>query len=106
MNQNRLRKQVRAELRRRNYVIYTSLVLGVIFVALNLIFGDTGFLRLRKLQSIEKALQKEVQALNEENARLRISLKTYKENDFLLEKHSREDFGLARPDEYIFIYDK
>ena len=107
MNQNNLlRKQVRAELRKRSYVIYTSLVLGLIYIALNLTFGDTGFLRFRELRRTEQKFHSEVSKIKEENARLSASLNSYRKNDFLLEKHSREDFGLARPEEYIFLYEQ
>lgn len=106
MNQNLLRKQVRAELRKRSYVIYTSLVLGLIYIALNLVFGETGLLRFRELRRTHQGLSSEVSRMREENSRLRASLKTYGESDFLVEKHSREDFGLARPDEYIFLYEQ
>ncbi|MDP2168656.1 MAG: septum formation initiator family protein [Thermodesulfovibrionales bacterium] len=103
---NRLGKQVRAELKKRRYVILTSLLLSLLYIAANLLFSDTGWLRYKKLLGRQAELRQEVRRMGEENTRLRASIKSYKENDFLMEKYSREDFGLSRPDEYIFLYDR
>jgi cell division protein FtsB len=44
--------------------------------------------------------------IKDENAQLKNVIESFQKNDFLMERHAREDFGLAKPDEYIFIYDE
>jgi cell division protein FtsB len=103
---NLLKKQVRSELKRRRYMTYTLLFLSILYVMINIVFSDMGLMRYLELGQKKAALNQEIASINEENQKLRHTLNTYKENDFYLEKHAREDFGLAGPDEYIFLYEK
>lgn len=106
MHENRLRKQVREEKKKQLYAINVALIFILIYILLNLIFWDMGFLRYRKLINIHDTLYADVKALKDENARLKSAIESFQKNDFLMERHAREDFGLAKPDEYIFIYDE
>jgi cell division protein FtsB len=101
-----LRKQVVTELKLRRYAFLTLLLLSLAYLFVNLVFSDTGILRYLQLREKESALGGELAVLFEENAVLRSSVITYRDNNFYVEKHAREDFGLAGPDEYIFIYKK
>lgn len=101
-----LRKQVRGELKKRRYIIYTLLILSLLYIAINLIFGDTGALRLMELKAKRDELHRGVAEIKKDNEELKMSVKSYKENDFYMEKHAREDFGLSKSDEYIFLYDR
>lgn len=103
---NLLRRQVSAELRKRRYVFYTAALLFLLYIAVSFIFGNTGILRLMELEQKKTALKKEVAEIKKQDEGLKASIKSYKENDFYMEKHAREDFGLSNPDEYIFVYDK
>lgn len=76
------------------------------YIAPSLFLGETGYLRLKELNARKSALSNEVESLKLEKERMTASLKTYRENDFYLEKRAREDFGLTKPDEYIFFYDR
>jgi cell division protein FtsB len=101
-----LKKQVLSELRKRRYVTYTLLFLSLLYVLVNILFGDTGFMRYRELGRTRDSLAQEIVAIGQENRKLRETVRAYKEDDFYLEKHAREDFGLAEPEEYIFLYEK
>lgn len=101
-----LKKQVISELKKRRYMTYTLLFLSLLYVLINIVFGDTGLMRYRELGRTRDSLTQEIAALGEENRKLRETIRAYKEDDFFLEKHAREDFGLAEPDEYIFLYEK
>ncbi|MBI4824031.1 MAG: septum formation initiator family protein [Nitrospirae bacterium] len=103
---NLLKRQVRQELRKRRYVFYTAALLFLLYIAVSFIFGETGILRFMNLKQKETALQTEVEDIKRQNANLKASIDSYKENDFYMEKHAREDFSLSKPDEYIFVYDK
>lgn len=106
MQENRLRRQVREEKKRQLYTINVALIFILIYIILNLIFWDMGLLRYRRLRNTYNILYADVKALKDENAQLRNAIESFQRNDFLMERHAREDFGLAKPDEYIFIYDE
>lgn len=101
----RLREQVNAELKLRRYVVYTLLTLSLLYVALNLTFGETGIMRYMEFETKEAALRKEMKELTEKREALRKSITTYRENEFYREKNARENFGFAGSDEYIFLYE-
>jgi cell division protein FtsB len=101
-----LRKQVAAELKLRRYACLTLFLLSFAYLFVTLVFSDTGLLRYLQLRESNRALREELTLLSEENAVLQSSVNTYRDNNFYVEKHAREDFGLAGPDEYIFIYKK
>jgi cell division protein FtsB len=101
---NRMRSQVVTELKRRRYVFYTLLLLSLLYVALNLAFGDVGLIRYMELKEEKASLGKDLARITENNGKLKASIDSYNNDDFYVEKNAREDFGLADPDEYIFIY--
>ncbi len=101
-----LRKQVCAELRRRRLIFLTVMLLTIMSVIITMIFGNMGYMRYRELRKTEARLVKEIRDIEQDNARLRAQLKSLKEDSFLKEKHAREDYGLAKPDEYVFQYDR
>lgn len=102
----KLKEQVRAELKKRRYVTYAFLILGLLYVALNLLFGDMGFLSHRELKSKKNALEAELNDIRLENKRMSDSLKTYNEKGYYVEKNARENFGLAGKGEYMFLYEE
>jgi cell division protein FtsB len=44
--------------------------------------------------------------MEQENLQIRSQIKLLKEEPYFKEKYAREEFGLAKPDEYIFQYDR
>ena len=99
-----LRNQVRAELKKKRYIVYTLLMLSLVYVAANLFFGDMSVMRYRELGGKKTALETQLKDIREQNNQLEESIKLYRENDFYAEKNARENFGLSGQDEYIFIY--
>jgi cell division protein FtsB len=65
-----------------------------------------GLLRHKELSNTKVRLEKQIKEVAEENEELSSQIKSMKEDPFYPEKHAREDFGLAKPDEYIFQYDR
>lgn len=100
------RKQVNSELKRRRYVVYTILLLSFIYLAAGLLLGDRGVMRYLQLKEREGSLKTELSAINDDNEKLRSIIESYEENDFFVEKNARENFGLAGPGEYIYLYEK
>ncbi len=103
---NLLRKQVVSEVRKRRLIFFTIILLSFIYLFISLIFGDMGLLRYRELNRTKTRLETQIEEIAKENEQLRSHINSLKEEPFYTEKHAREDFGLAKPDEYIFQYDK
>lgn len=103
---NLLRKQVLSELRKRRLIFFTIFLLSFLYFAISLVFGDMGILRYRELIKKKSHLETQIHELSTENEQLKSQIKLLKEDPFYTEKHAREDFGLAKPDEYIFLYDR
>jgi cell division protein FtsB len=103
---NLLRKQVISEIKKRRLIFFTIVLLSFLYLAISFVFGDMGFLRYRELCYKKTHLETQIYELSEENKQLRSQIKLIKEEPFYTEKHGREDLGLAKPDEYIFLYDR
>lgn len=101
-----LRKQVVSERRKKKLIFFTVIFLSFLYLIISLIFGDMGFLRYRELRKTRIQMEAQIKNIETENSQLRTHIKSLKEDPFYLEKHAREDFGLAKPDEYIFQYDR
>jgi len=103
---NLLRKQVVLEIRRRRLVYFTIILLSFIYLITSMIFGDMGLIKYRELSKKKVCLETQIKEIKSENKQLKSELKLLKEEPFYIEKYAREDFGLAKPDEYIFRYDR
>ena len=102
---NLLRKQVIMEGRKRRIMFLTFVFLSFMYLVISFIFGDLGLLKYSELNKRKALLEKQVKDVEKENASLRSEVKSLKEDPYYREKHAREEFGLAKPDEYIFRYD-
>lgn len=80
-----------------------ALVLMVVVLIVHEIFGEHGYLALRRQRREYEALQLEIQKLQEENARLEKEIKGLKSDPDAIEKLAREKMRLARPGEHIYV---
>ncbi|MBM4140759.1 MAG: septum formation initiator family protein [Nitrospira sp.] len=103
---NLLRKQVVSEIRKRRLIFFTIMLLSFIYLFISVLFGDMGLLRYRELYKTKTRLEKQINEINKENVQLKSQIDSLKKDPFYIEKHAREEFGLAKPDEYIFQYDR
>ncbi len=103
---NLLRKQVVSEVKKRRLIFFTFVVLSFLYLTISLLFGDVGLLRYIELNRTKKGLEKQLVEINMQNEQIRTQIRLLKEDPFYKEKLAREEFGLARPDEYIFQYDR
>lgn len=83
---------------------HARLLLGLLVLAIFVhdLFGEHGFLAMRRAQKEAQLLQQEIQQLNEDNARLAAEVQALKTDPKLIERIAREEMGLARPGERIF----
>ncbi len=103
---NLLRKQVISEVRKRRLIFFTFVVLSFVYLSVSLLFGDAGLLRYLELNKTKKGLEKQLVDINRQNEQIRTQIRLLKEDPFYKEKLAREEFGLAKPDEYIFQYER
>ena len=103
---NLLRKQVASEIKIRRLIFYTVILLSFIYLLISSIFTDMGLLKYIELYTKKTRLEAQVQEMEQENLQIRSQIKLLKEEPYFKEKYAREEFGLAKPDEYIFQYDR
>lgn len=78
------------------------LVLVCIALLVHEIFGEHGFLALRKEQSEVETLRQQIQQLQQENEQLDKQIKSLKSDPKAIERLAREQMHLARPGEIIY----
>ena len=103
---NLLRKQVLSEVKKKRLIFLTFVVLCFIYLSISLVFGDMGLFRYLELNRTKKNLESQLSEINRQNEQLKTQLKLLKEDPFYREKLAREEYGLSKPNEYIFQYDK
>ncbi|MDA8241423.1 MAG: septum formation initiator family protein [Nitrospiraceae bacterium] len=103
---NLLRKQVVSEVKKRRLIFFTVAVLSFVYLLVSLLFGDAGLFRYLELHRTKLNLERQLVEINRQNEQIRLQIKLLKEDPFYREKLAREEFGLAKPDEYIFQYDR
>lgn len=106
IHSNPLRKQVSAEVRKRRLIFITLTTLAIMYILSQSIFGDMGLMRYFELRKTKARLEAQIKEIEQDNERLKAQLKAIKEDPYIREKHAREDYGLAKPDELIFQYDR
>ena len=99
-----LRQQVTTERKRRNFIFFTIISAALLYISSTLVFGEMGLIKYYHLTKVRKRLESDISALERENRTLRAQVGALKEDHFYIEKYAREEYGLARPDEYIFQF--
>ena len=79
----------------------TLLVLLVAVLVVHDIFGQHGFLAMRRTEKEMAKVKQDLARLNGENRELADEVKALKSDPQLIEKIARDELGLARPGEVI-----
>ena len=74
----------------------------LLLVFMSGLFGQNGYLALRRAHADVKKLHKEIDQLNEQNHQLSGDVHALKTDPAAVERVAREDMGLARPGELVF----
>lgn len=101
-----LYQQARIEIKRRRRIFRTIAFLSLLYFAITFTFGNSGLIKYLELRGKKSHLAREIRDLDAQNTRLKSEVKLLKENPFYMEKHAREDLGMAIPGEIIFKYDQ
>jgi cell division protein FtsB len=81
---------------------FVSLLLSAFGLAM-LLVGDRGTAEWQKAQEESRSLKSQIAALEAENSDLARRIADAETNDFQAEKHARENLGLVKPDEVVFV---
>jgi len=99
-----LRGQVAREQRRRTYIFFVCVILALAYLSYNLMFGEMGVIKYIELRQNKKRLDSEITRINRENKALNIQVNSLKKDPYYIEKYAREEYGLAKPGEFIFQF--
>lgn len=80
-----------------------ALALVALALVIHEIFGENGYLALRRKRQELQTLQLEIKKLQEENQRLEEQIKKLKTDPKEIERLAREQMKLARPGELIYV---
>lgn len=81
------------------------IVVGIVaLLGLSALVGDNGVLALWRLRGEVDVLNREVRALEAENARLARAIDDLRENPAVIERIAREELGLVRPGERVLRF--
>ena len=94
------KKQQRGE--RLHRALRYALGALLLLVFMNGIFGENGYLAMRRARADVDRIRKELQQLNEENRQLAGDIHGLKSDPAAIERVAREEMGLARPGELVF----
>ena len=76
-------------------------VLALLALVVHTVFGEHGYLELRRQRQTLEEMEKEIQRLEEENRRLAEEIEALKKDPRAIERAAREQLKMARPGEKI-----
>ena len=93
----------RSEPRARMRAWVLGTVIALIALGVGSVFGDRGILSMLREREKVEALQTQLEDLRAENARLSAEITDLRTSPRAIERLAREELGLARPDETVFL---
>jgi cell division protein FtsB len=78
-------------------------VIALIALGVGSVFGDRGILNMLGEREKLESLRSELEGLRAENARLSAEIGDLRTSPRAIERLAREELGLARPDETVFL---
>lgn len=101
-----LRQQVAREQKRRTYLFFAFIAVALAYLAYNLVAGDMSLMKYVELNRNKSRLESEISRVTKENKILSDQVNSLKRDPYFIEKYAREEYGMAKPDEFIFQYKK
>ena len=78
-------------------------IIALIALLVGSLFGDRGILHLMAQRERAESLKREIEELRGENGRLAAEIAALKADPRAIERLAREELGLARPGETVFL---
>ncbi len=85
----------------RRRLLMGVLALGLLTLMVHTVFGEHGYLALRRQQREMDRLQQEITRLEQENKRLTEEIESLKSDPLAVERVAREQLKMARPGERV-----
>ncbi|WP_460180435.1 FtsB family cell division protein [Thermodesulfovibrio sp. TK110] len=101
-----LKEQLLREKKRNDRIFFFLLFLIILFLAYSFLFGDMGYLKYLELKKNEQRLIKEINRISMENNTLKNEIELLKKDPSYMEKYAREKFGVIKPGEMVFQFQK
>jgi cell division protein FtsB len=101
-----LRQQVSHEQRKKNYIFFACVLAVMAYLFYNLMYGDMGVIKYFELRQNKQRLESELTRIDKENKALNVQVNSLRKDPYYVEKYVREEYGLAKPDEFIFQFKK
>lgn len=70
---------------------------------ISFVFSEQGISELQRSRSRVQSLESEIARLRSENDRLAIEIESLRRSTFVVEKIAREDLGMSKPDEIVYL---
>jgi cell division protein FtsB len=86
-------------------VVLLAAVLSIVFGA-SFLFSDRGLHELQHARTRVATLRAEIAQLETENARLRAEIESVKKSSYAVERIAREDLGMSRKGEIVYMLPK
>lgn len=99
-----LRQQVESERKKRDLFFFSIIAVAFLYVIISAVFGNRGLIKYYELKNTESSLKAEIESLQKGNELLKAQTDALNRDSFLKEKYARENFGLAKPEEYIYQF--
>jgi len=93
----------RSEVGLRRKAATLGSVIALIALVVGSLFGDRGILHLMDQRQRAEVLRREIEELRAENSRLTSEISALRSDPRAIEQVAREQLGLARPGEVVFI---
>jgi len=106
MRKYSLKEQLLREKKRNDRIFLFIFSAIIILLGYSFFFGDMGYLKYLELKNNEQKLIKEINEISVENNALRNEIELLKKDPSYLEKYAREKFGLVKPGEMVFQFQK
>ena len=87
---------------RKKAAILASIIV-VIGLVVGSLFGDRGLLQLVSQRERADALGREIEQIKADNSRLAADIRALRQDPAAIERLAREELGLARPGETVFV---
>ena len=95
--------RARTEVGLRKRAATLGSLIALIALVVGSFFGDRGILRMVAQRERAESLKREIEQLRTENARLAVEIVALRSDPRSIERLAREELGLARPGETVFL---
>ena len=89
-----------------SYKYVLILIFVILIIAYYTIFGERGFLQLRKMERNLEEIKVSTERIKKQNESLKNKIHLLQDDKQYIEKIAREELGLVRKDEFIYKKEK